>query len=110
MMRKNLNLFENEVEDNLSRIDEQVSKAALQHKMTPLTKTVVTMSEAAPKEEDSECSSESIANLNNEQYDAILSEADCDAISIDSNLNRAVSAILKNRKSEFDDSSFKKRR
>ena len=39
-----------------------------------------------------------------------MSEADCDAISIDSNLNRAVSAILKNRKSEFDDSSFKKRR
>ena len=66
MMRKNLNLFENEVEDNLSQIDEQVSKAALQHQITPLTKTVVTMSEAAPIEEASECSSESIINLNND--------------------------------------------
>ena len=62
-----------------------------------------------PQEIEEEGTSEP-ANLNDERYKEIEDEADCDAISINSNLNRAVSEILKNRKSEFDDSSFKKRR
>ena len=111
MMKKHLNLYDNEADGtNLSQIDEKVSiAAASQRQMTPLTKTVANLSHVPPQELEEEGTSEP-ADLNDERYKEIEDEADCDAISINSNLNRAVSEILKNRQDEFDDSSFKKRR
>ena len=58
---------------------------------------------------DNECSSKA-PNLNNHAFLAMVDEADVDALSEYSNLNRAVSEILKNRKSDPNDIMSKKRR
>ena len=61
--------------------------------------------------EDNEVSS-CAPNLNNDAFKAIQEEAECDydVINDDSDLNRVVSEILKNRKCDPDDAMSKKRR
>jgi hypothetical protein len=49
-------------------------------------------------------------NLSHASFKAIQEEAECSASSIGSNMNRVVSEILKNRKSDPDDAMSKKRR
>ena len=58
---------------------------------------------------DNEGSSKA-ANLKNHAFRDMVDEADVDALSEYSNLNRAVSEILKNRKCDPDDAMSKKRR